>query len=299
MADDEKKVKKDRDPIFWTCLIVFILAVCAVTGAMIYNDNFRTDSTAAVNGSSVSVDYIGTFYAPFGENNAVVFDTSKWSVANDDNVTKSNDFTGRGDQSAYTTLNFKIGDGTLLPGFNNAVIGMKVGETKRIVIPAGEGYTAPSTPQTVQMNGNTMPTTENLTQAQFSALYGFTPNASTITTLDKSVYGWPATATVNSTNGNSITMNYMPQPGSEYTAVDSDFGKVALKVTSVQNGQITFNYVISNTISNGSGIQLILVDFGTSKFYITALSGSSFTTQVVAERYNQDLYFEITLVSAK
>ena len=293
MADDENKVKKDRDPIFWTCLIVFLVAVCAVTGAMIYNDNFKADNTSAVNGNSVSVDYTGTFYAPFGDDKAAVFDTSLWSVANNDNITKSNDFTSRGEGN-YSTLNFKIGEPGLLAGFNNAVIGMKVGETKQIIIPSGEGYTAPSTPVKKQLNGNTMPMTETMTSAQFNSLYGFTPTG--FTTIEKSVYGWPATATVNS-NGNSVNMNYMPQQGKEYTAVESDFGNVALYVTSVSGGQITFNYVITNTISYGSGIQLILVDFGTQKFYITALSNTDFTTQVVPERYNIDLYFEITLVA--
>jgi peptidylprolyl isomerase len=37
-------------------------------------------------------------------------------------------------------LEFTLGDGTLIPGFENAVIGMEVGETKNVTIPPSEGY---------------------------------------------------------------------------------------------------------------------------------------------------------------
>ncbi|MFT6746060.1 MAG: FKBP-type peptidyl-prolyl cis-trans isomerase 2 [Glaciecola sp.] len=37
-------------------------------------------------------------------------------------------------------LAFKVGDGTLLKGFENAVIGMKINDSKKINIPSGEGY---------------------------------------------------------------------------------------------------------------------------------------------------------------
>jgi hypothetical protein len=44
------------------------------------------------------------------------------------------------------------------------------------------------------------------------------------------------------------------------------------------------------------------VDFGTNKFYITSVTESggvanSFTYRNVSERFNQDLYFEIEIVS--
>ncbi|MBD3401166.1 MAG: peptidylprolyl isomerase [Candidatus Coatesbacteria bacterium] len=37
-------------------------------------------------------------------------------------------------------LEFVIGSGTLIPGFENGVLGMKVGETKTIDIPAADAY---------------------------------------------------------------------------------------------------------------------------------------------------------------
>jgi len=39
-------------------------------------------------------------------------------------------------------LAFKVGEGTLLKGFENAVIGMKINDNKEIKIPSAEGYGA-------------------------------------------------------------------------------------------------------------------------------------------------------------
>ena len=307
MADDEIKVKKERDPIMMVCFIVFILAVCAVTGATINNNYLKADNTVAVVGNTVSVNYIGTYYAPFGDDNAVVFDTSRWSVANDDNVLKSNDFTLNA-QSNYKPLSFKVGGTDVLTGFGNAVIGKKVGDKVQVMLPKGEGYNAQVSTTTVNASATaTMPSTEDITASQFKTLYGF--DLKGFATIEKSVYGWPATATFN-TATNKITMNYTPVKDTTYTAVDSDFGTVALKVSSpTGSATISYTYVVSGfTVVSSSGadknIQMILVDLGTQKYYITSVTDTnndgiaeSFTYRNVAERFNQDLYFEIEIVS--
>ncbi len=37
-------------------------------------------------------------------------------------------------------LEFKVGDGNLIPGFENGVVGMEVDDTKTVVIPSNEAY---------------------------------------------------------------------------------------------------------------------------------------------------------------
>jgi len=39
-----------------------------------------------------------------------------------------------------TPLSFKIGSGQMISGFNDGVIGMKIGETKTIIVPPEKGY---------------------------------------------------------------------------------------------------------------------------------------------------------------
>ncbi|MDR0309642.1 MAG: FKBP-type peptidyl-prolyl cis-trans isomerase, partial [Candidatus Methanoplasma sp.] len=173
MAEDEVKVKKDRDPIMMVCLVVFLLTACVITSASVYNNYLKADDTLAVNGSTVSVNYIGTYYAHYGDENYAVFDTSRWSVANDDKVLKSNDFT-KNAESAHKPLEFAVGGGSVLEGFSNAVIGHKVGDKIKVVIPAGEGYNAAEADVTVSTSSViSMPATEVLTAAQFREIYGY------------------------------------------------------------------------------------------------------------------------------
>jgi len=66
----------------------------------------------AKNGDTVKVDYTGTL------ENGTVFDTSVGGEP----------------------LNFTLGAGQVIPGFEKAVLGMKVGESKTVTIPAAEAY---------------------------------------------------------------------------------------------------------------------------------------------------------------
>jgi len=68
-------------------------------------------STVA-NGSKVKIHYTGTF------ENGEVFDSSRDAEP----------------------LEFEVGTGQVIPGFDNAVVGMKVGETKSVRLPEGEAY---------------------------------------------------------------------------------------------------------------------------------------------------------------
>ena len=305
MADDEIKVKKERDPIMMVCFVVFILTVCAISGASIYNNYVKADNAIAVNGNMVSVDYTGTYYDYYGGSNFAVFDTSRWSVADDSKVLKSNDFTLKSKDS-YAPLSFTVGGGQVLTGFSNAVIGHKVGDVVKVLIPAGEGYNATTDETTVSVSSLTVNKTDILTAAQFKELYEF--DLKGFMEIEKSVYGWPATASFNSAS-NTVTVSYQPEAGKQYTAVDNDFGKVNLMVTSVSGNTITYSYVISDykvVSKTGSRIeiQMIKIDFGMQKFYIKEVTDAdnngiaeTFTYKTVDERYNQDLYFEIKIVS--
>lgn len=300
---DEDKVKKDRDPIFSVCLVVFMVAAVAVIGGYVYGEYFEPDNTVAREGSTVSVDYIGTFYSYYGENSAVVFDTSYSSVANDSSVAKSNDFTVK---DSYSPLSFVVGGTTVLEMFGNVVVGHKVGDTVKVTIPEGSGYNSPDTSVSVSTSEEQIvPRSETMTVSQFNDLY---ETSITGTMNITSVYGWPAVATYDSSTG-SVTVAYSQVDLREYVVLDEDNGKVALNVVRVDAEGIHFTYSVSDYIMTGQtvgtmlGIQMIYVDFGTSSFYITSVSqgspgiADSFTYKTAAERYNETLYFEIKLLS--
>jgi len=86
---------------------VFLLGAILISGC-----NADQNAAQAKNGDIVEVDYTGTL------ENGTVFDTSE----------------GR------EPLEFTLGQGQMIPGFEQAVLGMKVGESKTVTIPADEAY---------------------------------------------------------------------------------------------------------------------------------------------------------------
>ncbi len=90
-----------------------VLAVVLVLGAILMPGcNAGHDAAQAKNGNTVQVNYTGKLA------DGTVFDSS----------------VGR------EPLEFTLGAGQMIPGFEKAVLGMKVGEKKTVTIPADEAY---------------------------------------------------------------------------------------------------------------------------------------------------------------
>ncbi len=98
------------------------------TGNEIGNEtrNETGDSSAVKVGDTVQVDYTGKL------ENETVFDTSIEEVAKQAGIYNAN--------RTYEPLTFVAGAGQMIKGFDDGVIGMKVGEEKTITIPPEEAY---------------------------------------------------------------------------------------------------------------------------------------------------------------
>ena len=287
----EEKVKKSRDPIFTACLVIFMVAVVAILGGFVNDHYIQKDNTKAAYGDEVEVSYTGSFYAYVGEDKAVVFDTSYSSIGNDDDISKANSFT----KTSYSNLTFTIGKGKMLQGFEEAVVGHKVGDTIKVKIDAGEGYIGPET--TKSITGGYENLSATMPKAAFDKLYEDVKLTTGVTVTFTTVYGWEATATYS---GNDVVIYNMPVVGETYEYIgneDSQYGDVKFKVTSIDD-QIKFEYVFENTVPVGTNgdIQMIEIDFGTETWYVSNISGGEFTYKS-SEKDNIDLYFEIVLES--
>ena len=86
-------------------------------------------------GDNISVNYTGSFV------NGKVFDTSIEKVAEENNLPPR--FGG------YQPLNFTVGKEQMIKGFDEGVIGMKVGETRVLTIPPEKAY-GPSNPDMIR-----------------------------------------------------------------------------------------------------------------------------------------------------
>ena len=82
--------------------------------------------TVAKDGDTVRVHYHGSF--PSGE----VFDTSL-----EDEARSAGIFDSRRD---YKPLQFKLGAGQVIQGFNDAIVGMAPGEEKTVTLPPEQAY---------------------------------------------------------------------------------------------------------------------------------------------------------------
>ena len=92
--------------------VAIIIVVAVVIGAFYITTVGAGSPTVVQNGDNVSVYYTGKF------SNGTVFDS---------NV-------------GHQTLNFTVGSGQLIRGFNNAVVGMKINQTKNITLTPSEAY---------------------------------------------------------------------------------------------------------------------------------------------------------------
>ncbi len=79
------------------------------------------------NNDTVSVNYVGSLQ------NGQVFDTSLQSEAQK---------AGLPQRPSYEPLEFKVGAGQMIPGFDKAVVGMKKGEEKTVTINPEDAYGA-------------------------------------------------------------------------------------------------------------------------------------------------------------
>lgn len=87
-------------------------------------------------GDNITVDYTGSLL------NGKVFDTNIEKVAIENNLSEPG--------KEFKPLPFTVGKAELIKGFDEGVIGMKVGETKELTIPPEKAY-GPRDPQNIQV----------------------------------------------------------------------------------------------------------------------------------------------------
>ncbi len=109
-------------------LILFLAAIVLFSGCV--------DQRTVKSGDNISVNYIGSI------KDGEIFDTSIEDVAKQNNIHTP----GR----QYKPLQFTVGKGEVISGFDDGVIGMKVGDTKTLEIPPEKAY-GPINPEAIQV----------------------------------------------------------------------------------------------------------------------------------------------------
>lgn len=148
---------------------------------------------AAGEGDIVEVNYIGSFI------NGTIFDTSYKDVAIENNIYDP--------ARRYPPLKFKVGAGQVISGFDDAVIGMKIGEEKTVKIPPTLGY-GRWDPKLVEYVNRTQksPRIQNVTLEKFLSVVGKQPDAGMNFTIPE--ISWPIT--VMGVRNNTVTIMHNP-----------------------------------------------------------------------------------------
>ena len=120
-------------------------------------------------GDEVSVDYTGYFQG--GQDGfGAVFDTSRREIAENDSIPKSNGFMDKG---TYDDLTFTVGSGQMIKGFDNAVLGKKVGQSFTVSIPPQDAYGLAFDEMKYNLSTTqTMPVNQTMTIVDFHRIFG-------------------------------------------------------------------------------------------------------------------------------
>ncbi|MBI0583943.1 MAG: FKBP-type peptidyl-prolyl cis-trans isomerase [Methanomassiliicoccus sp.] len=287
MSSRSSSPAQKRQRTMLLAVVLVIVLIASSVGAFVLLDQGKTVKT----GDLVRVDYIGKL--PDGR----VFDTSMHSVAVDnDTYPKSLFFTYRGSEAKYSTLNFTVGAGAMIDGFETGVQGMKVGETKTIVIPPEDGYGDEDPTKLVTLNlTETIPFQQTLTVDAFRSVYGTNPVR--FNTYTNPTYGWDVYVTFLDSS-NVILQNKIPAEGATYRAYasssDASYGwQIAAEYDQNMTNIIVHHQLDASSAMTVKGYQ------GNARLYVQSVDEAAGTAVLNKnlEVVGKDLTFIITVVS--
>jgi FKBP-type peptidyl-prolyl cis-trans isomerase 2 len=296
-----KKLKNDTGGLAKTALIIIIVLVMLSASTLVIvlyqgnQDDTNKKNRTVVNGDAVKVDYIGKL------SDGRVFDTSLASIANDASVSKSLSFTLRSNTS-YAPLSFTIGGKTVITGFNNAVIGMKVGDIKTVDLTPSEGY---GNLVMSKVSNFTLTETKNIyvnmSFAEFKAKYSVTAVAG-MTVVDP-VYKWPVNVLIANLDADNVRIQNAPLQGQNYLIYSNSTQNAAgwnITVTSVDTaiseaGQI----ILVHNIAYADTGKIRGVDQKGTTFILDNVNTATGTAwrNANTELIGKTLTFTITLVT--
>ncbi len=259
---------KKADPIAMACFIAIILASVVVIGSYINSEYLTADSSdTASEGSTVEVEYVGSYLAYYDETGAVIFDTNIESVADETTNIFSGNWTAK---EEYSLLSFSIGGSTVLKAFGDACSGHQVGDVVKVSIPASD-------------------VTDSSDSAQSYGILERIASTSMDVTLDRS--GTMTLEDYNEVTGKSYTssdfpVTYSPIEGADFYATYDSVNEV-----------VSYSFV---TVTDGdtklaTGAEITVSDVSSDSFKVTyKTAGNSVLKGLVpdADGNMQAVYFE-------
>jgi len=290
----------DADKSIWSrweiVLLVFIIIVALVIAggyasyALMFTKQAPADSTLVVRtGDTVSVEYIGMF------EDGTVFDTSIRSVAENHTMyPKSLSFTPKG---YYSPLNFTVGSGQMISGFDNGVIGMALNQTKVLTLTPNQAYGSADESLIKSMNlKESIPVFEWFGNvADFIDTFQINPDVGV--NVKNIQYGWNMTVYHVDMLSDKVFVRNNPFIGEVINSVYGWKSRVVSIDSSVNSG--TGEIIIQHIISNDDVGSKYFQDEMGNNFKIVSINRAEDTITVDFNRdvVGRTLVFKVTLVS--
>jgi FKBP-type peptidyl-prolyl cis-trans isomerase 2 len=203
--------------------LIFDVWVTNITRA-----NFTGDpkTMTVETGDTIEVNYTGRL------ENGEVFDTSRPEIARNESVPKVSWFNER---PFYQPLEFTVGAGMMIQGFDEGVVGMEINETKTVEIHVEKGYGLrdPSKVETIPRNQEVQKTMEmrryiELTSDEFQKNFG---DVNTAQGVQFNVPGTNFNATIYYSTEDTIVIEMLPKQGEVVRIYDYPWDSTVVSVT--------------------------------------------------------------------
>lgn len=281
-------------------ILIAVLLVSASTVAILLYQGEQSEQSPAIAkatwGKAVKVDYIGRLV------DGRVFDTSLWTVASNDALyPKSLSFTLR-NQSSYTPLEFTIGSGQMIPGFERGVIGMVEGETKVIEVAPADGYGELNLSRLEEIPLlDSIPVFEVMNITEFIDEFSAAPKVGL--TVSDPMWGWPVSVLEVNTDANRVRVMNSPVLGAEYKVYgnpeatpSTGWYAEVVYFDSSANGGAGLIQVRHGLDKNDEGYVKGVGSFGSFIVLEVSESGNKIVLNYNSEVTGVTLYFTVTLV---
>ena len=256
---------------------------------------FETSGDIAEDGDAIEVDYTGRF------TDGTVFDTTYEDVADNDYLhPKAISFKEKG---LYQPFSFILGNGANIqevdmPGFEDAVRGMKANQSKSVIISAEDGFGLIDDEkfETVDLEEVIPLYTDNMNITQFRDAYSMTPQFG-LTFVD-SIRGWNASVYFVDSVNDVVTIKHEPFVGEIIDYYGVWTSEVIMVDSSANNGdgEIHIRHLFTD---DDVGALRGTDPFGDFVLSVLDTAAGTFTLDYNHEGAGQQLVFEITLVSLK
>ena len=293
-----RKLKKDAKAVTNVVIIVLIVVLLLSASSVVILLTIGQSATPArkvVAGDTIKVNYIGRLAPPDGR----VFDTSIYSVASNDALYPKSLSFGLRANTTYTPLQFVVGSGSLIKGFESGVLGMSLNQTKTIVIPPSLGYGLMNMSRVFTFSlTDTVPLYVVMNQTVFQDTYNVTPKIDLA--LTDPTWGWSARVIEMNADADLVRVQNMPSVG-DHLAVFGD------PSAAIPTGWYADVVSIDSTANGGLGIITIhhqLTGSDAGKVQGADIRGNFIIDQVsdstARKNYNDELvgvtiYFTVTL----